>query len=228
MNRIPLSYNEIDSAGLHRILKSYEGRDHHQLIVDFENRIAALAGVPHVAALQSGTAALHLALKVVGVSAGDCVMVPTFTYVATVSPVTYLGAQPVLIDSERVTWNMDPQLLDQGLSNALNAGKKVGAIIVVHNYGLPAQMASILAISKKWNIPVIEDAAESFGSKIDGRWTGTLADIGIFSFNNNKTITSFGGGALISSTKSQAQILTAFHLSANFGSCRNRYMMSHN
>ncbi len=198
MTRTPLSYNEIDADGLSAVLKSYQGRDHQEIVHDFEQRLGTEVGCSNVTAVQSGTAAMHLALRVVGVQPGDFVIAPTFAYVASVSPILYLGAHPVLIDSEELTWNMDPVLLEQGITQICSLGKKVGAIVVVHNYGMPARMDLILPIAKKWGIPLIEDAAESFGSRFRGKWTGTLGDVGVLSFNSNKGVTAFGGGALVS------------------------------
>ncbi len=197
MAKIPMSYNRIDEEGLHKVLQRYRNANHQQLVTDFENEVKLKSGAKQVVALNSGTAALHLALKVLGVGHGDYVIVSTFTYIASVSPIVYCGARPVFIDSEEITWNMDPDLLEQALADFATLGKQVKAIVVVHTYGMPAQMGKILPITRKYNVPVVEDAAESFGATIDGRWTGTLGDIGIYSFNSNKSVTTFGGGALV-------------------------------
>ncbi len=202
--RIPLSYNTIDHEGLHRVLEKYKGENHQTIIRDFEDQVKSLSGSPHAVALNSGTAALHLALKVLGVGKGDKVLVSTFTYVASVSPVLYCGASPVFIDSEEITWNMDPDLLEEALSDLDKKGERVKAIIIVHAYGMTARMDKILPIAKKWGVPVIEDAAEAFGATINGQWAGTLADLGIYSFNNNKSITTFGGGMLLTKNKEHA------------------------
>lgn len=195
--QIPLSYNAIDYDGMYRVLEKYKAQDHQVIIRDFEDKVKSLLGAQHVVALNSGTAALHLALKVLGVGKGDKVLVSTFTYVASVSPILYCGASPVFIDAELETWNMEPELLEQALSELFGEDQPVKAIIVVHAYGMPAQMDKILPIARKWNVPVIEDAAEAFGATINGQWAGSLADMGIYSFNNNKSVTSFGGGALL-------------------------------
>lgn len=202
--QIPLSYNAIDHDGLHRVLEKYKAQNHQLIIRDFEDKVRSLSGAGHVVALSSGTAALHLALKVLGVGMGDKVLVSTFTYVASVSPILYCGASPIFIDSEETTWNVDPQLLEEALTDLDKKGEKAKAIIVVHAYGMPAQLDKILSIAKKWNVPVIEDAAEAFGATIDGKWAGTLADIGVYSFNNNKTVTTFGGGVLFTDNKEWA------------------------
>lgn len=151
-----------------------------------------------VVCLSSGTAAVHLALIECGVSAGDEVMVQSFTFCASSHPVTYLGAIPVFIDSEPFSWNMDPDLLEKAIVDRIEkTGKKPKAIIVVALYGMPYDIERILEISNKYNIPVIEDAAEGLGSRFDGQVLGTFGRLGVLSFNGNKMITTSGGGALI-------------------------------
>jgi len=156
-------------------------------------------------ALSSGTAAIHLALIQLGVGIGDEVLCQSFTFVASANPITYLGAKPVFIDSELDTWNISPIFLEQAIEDRIKVtGKKPKAIISVHLYGMPAKMDEIMAISKKYEIPVLEDAAESLGSEYCGKKCGTLGDLSIISFNGNKVITTSGGGMLLS--KSQKQI----------------------
>jgi dTDP-4-amino-4,6-dideoxygalactose transaminase len=167
-------------------------------VTAFENELANYLNIKHVAALTSGTGAIHLALIILGVKAGDEVISSSFTFSATVNPITYVGATPVLIDSEEDTWNISPELLERAIIDRIAKGKKPKAIIVVHLYGMPAKISEILDISKKYNIPVIEDAAEALGSKYKGKSCGSFGDIGILSFNGNKIITTSGGGALIS------------------------------
>lgn len=151
-----------------------------------------------VVALSSGTSAVHLSLIACGVGAGDEVMVQSFTFCASSNPVKYLGATPVFVDSERDTWNMDPQLLDEAIADRVaKTGCKPKAIIVVYLYGMPAKISELLAVADKWNIPVIEDAAEGFGSSYKGQICGTFGRYGVLSFNGNKMITTSGGGALI-------------------------------
>lgn len=153
---------------------------------------------PYVAALSSGTAAVHLALVALGVKAGDEVMVQSFTFCASSHPVTYVGATPVFVDSERDTWNMDPQLLDIAISERIKVtGKKPKAIVVVHLYGMPAKMDEIMKVAVKYDIPVIEDAAEALGSEYACRRCGTFGEFGVLSFNGNKMITTSGGGAIV-------------------------------
>lgn len=197
MYKVPLSYNPIDTDGLHTVLKQYEGRHHEQLITDFEAASAHHLGKVHTVAVSSGTAALHLALAALNIQPGDYVAVPTFAYVAAVNPIVYLGAIPVWIDAEPTTWNLDPDLL----AKAVKRYRKIKAIIVVHNYGVPAQLKKILALARAHRIPVIEDAAEAWGATCQGKPCGTLGDIGFFSFNSNKTITGYGGGLITTSSK---------------------------
>jgi dTDP-4-amino-4,6-dideoxygalactose transaminase len=155
----------------------------------------------HVAALSSGTAALHLALIILGIKAGDEVICQSMTFSASANPIVYQGATPVFVDSEELTWNMSPEILELAITDRLKLGKKPKAIIVVHLYGMPAQMDRIEQIAHTYNIPLIEDAAEALGSSYKGRALGTFGDISILSFNGNKIITTSGGGALVSSNE---------------------------
>jgi len=186
---------------------------------NFEKVLADYTGVKHVAALSSGTAAIHLALILLGVKPGDEVIASNFTFSATINPIVYLGATPVLVDSEPGTWNMDPGLLEQAIlgrrasasaapslklwsvsdkASADKAEHRVKAIIVVYLYGMPANLDEIMAIANKYEIPVIEDAAEALGSRYKGKPVGSTGKFGVLSFNGNKIITTSGGGALIS------------------------------
>lgn len=151
-----------------------------------------------VVALSSGTAALHLALIACNIVPGDEVLVQSFTFCASSNPIIYLGASPVFIDSEFDTWNLDPELLEIAIIDRIKiTGKKPKAIVIVYLYGMPAKLNEIFKISYKYNIPVIEDAAEGFGSKYSGQACGTFGKYGVLSFNGNKMITTSGGGALI-------------------------------
>lgn len=151
-----------------------------------------------VVALSSGTAAVHLALLACGVGQGDEVIVQSFTFCASSHPVTYLGATPVFVDSEEDTWNMDPVLLEKAIEDRISrTGRKPKAIVPVYLYGMPGKIDGIMAVAAKYDIPVIEDAAEGFGSEFDGRMCGTFGRYGVLSFNGNKMITTSGGGALI-------------------------------
>ena len=156
------------------------------------------ACLPSVVALSSGTAAVHLALLACGVGQGDEVLVQSFTFCASAHPVTYLGAKPVFVDSEPETWNMDPDLLELAIKDRIaKTGKKPKAIVPVALYGMPYDCERIMAIAEKYDIPVIEDAAEGFGSKYRGQMLGTFGRFGVLSFNGNKMITTSGGGALV-------------------------------
>lgn len=153
---------------------------------------------PYVTLCNSGTSALHLALQVLGVSRGDFVLTSTFTFVASVNPIKYLGAIPVLIESETETWNMSPQFLEESILWCLKQGNKPKAIVLVHLYGMPAQLNKICEIASKYDIPLIEDAAESLGSTYKKQHLGTFGMLGLHSFNGNKIITTSAGGALFS------------------------------
>ncbi|MDE5664933.1 MAG: DegT/DnrJ/EryC1/StrS family aminotransferase [Duncaniella sp.] len=151
-----------------------------------------------IAALSAGTAAIHLALVMLGVGKGDEVMCQSFTFAASANPIVYQGAQPVFVDSEAESWNMDPALLDEAIADRVaKTGRKPKAIIAVHLYGMPARIDEICAVGEKWGIPVVEDAAEALGSVYKGHECGTFGNYGILSFNGNKMITTSGGGALI-------------------------------
>ena len=151
-----------------------------------------------VAALSSGTAALHLALIILGVKAGDEVLCQSLTFSASANPILYLGATPVFVDSEPATWNMSPTFLREAIEDRISKGKKPKAIIAVHLYGMPALIDEIVEISQHFQIPLIEDAAEALGSNFKNRPLGTFGDLSILSFNGNKIITTSGGGALVS------------------------------
>ncbi len=157
-----------------------------------------------VVALSSGTAAVHLALLNCGVGSGDEVCVQSFTFCASSHPITYLGATPVFIDSEKDTWNMDPELLEEAIKDRIaKTGKKPKAIVPVALYGMPYKMDRIMEIANKYDIPVVEDAAEGFGSKYKGQVLGTFGKYGVLSFNGNKMITTSGGGALITANEDE-------------------------
>jgi len=165
----------------------------------FERSLASYCGVNHAAVLSSGSAAIHLALILLGVGNEDEVIASSFTFSATVNPIVYLGATPVLVDSEPGTWNMDTGMLEAAIRDRLTKkGKKPKAIIMVHLYGMPAKMDEVMAIADKYEIPVIEDAAEALGSRYNNEPVGSFGKMAVLSFNGNKIITTSGGGALIS------------------------------
>jgi len=194
---------------------------------NFETDLVRYTGCGHVAALSSGTAAIHLAIILLGVGPGDEVIVPSFTFSATVNPVVYQHATPVFVDSEKETWNMDPELLEKAIKDKRQGAKakSIKAIIVVHLYGMPANMDDIMAVAGKYGIPVIEDAAEALGSKYKGKSLGSFGDFGVFSFNGNKIITTSGGGALASDN--EAMINKARFLATQARDKAPHYQHSH-
>lgn len=169
-------------------------------IEHFENELAQILDVPHVLTTNSGTSAIHLALLSLEVGPNDEVICPTFTFCASANPIVYCGATPIFVDSDPESWNMDVGLLESAIKDTIaQRGKKPKVIIVVHLYGMPAEMDRIMEVSRRYEIPVVEDAAEALGSSINGRMVGTFGKVGILSFNGNKIITTSGGGALFSS-----------------------------
>jgi dTDP-4-amino-4,6-dideoxygalactose transaminase len=170
-------------------------------ITVFENNLSKTSKDYYIAALSSGTAAIHLALILLGVKREDEVLCSSFTFSASANPITYLGAYPIFIDSEADTWNMCPDLLEKAIIDRIVKGKQPKAIMLVHLYGMPAKMDEIMHIADKYDIPVIEDAAEALGSTYQKSPLGTFSKFGIYSFNGNKIITTSGGGALICNDK---------------------------
>lgn len=189
------------------------GHDEHALVADalasgwvtplgphvdaFEAELAATCGVGHVAALSSGTAAIHLALHLLGVGPGDDVLVSTLTFIATANPVTYLGARPVFVDSERASWNLDPDLLAHALHHRARHGRPPKALVVVDLFGQCADYDQIVPLCAEHGVAVVEDAAEALGATHRGRPAGSFGTYGVLSFNGNKIITTGGGGALL-------------------------------
>ena len=170
----------------------------------FEKEFAEKTGAKHAVALSSGTAAIQLGLKLLGVGPGDEVLVSTFTFAASANPVVYLGAKPVFIDSNRETWNMDPRLLEDEIKDCARRNRLPKAVVPVDLYGQCVDYAPILDICAKYEIPVLEDAAEALGAKYHDKNAGTFGKIGIFSFNGNKIITSSGGGMLVTDSEQWA------------------------
>ena len=182
--------------------------DLEQFVNKLESNHKYLSGTPElskrVVALSAGTAAVHLALLNCGVGPGDEVCVQSFTFCASSHPITYLGATPVFIDSEKDTWNMDPDLLEEAIKDRIaKTGKKPKAIVPVALYGMPYKIERIMEIANKYDIPVIEDAAEGLGSRWKGQVLGTFGKYGVLSFNGNKMITTSGGGALITANEEE-------------------------
>lgn len=171
-------------------------------VTGFENDIKDFLDCDiHVGALSSGTGAIHLGLKILGVGAGDEVICQSFTFSASANPIAYLGAIPIFIDSESKTWNMSPVLLEKAIKDRIKKHKKPKAIVAVHLYGMPYDVDAIQKVAAKYDIPVLEDSAEALGSKFNGQKCGSFGDIGVLSFNGNKIITTSGGGALIAKKK---------------------------
>jgi dTDP-4-amino-4,6-dideoxygalactose transaminase len=178
----------------------------------FENELKKLTGRKHCLTTNSGTAAIHLALKALGVGPGDYVICQSFCFVAIANPIAYLGAIPVFIDSERDTWNMDPNLLEAALKDLVEDGIRPKAILYAHIYGNPAKVHELKLVADKYEVPLLEDAAEALGSTINGDSVGDHGKISIFSFNGNKIVTSSGGGALLTDDDviaADAQILAS-------------------
>lgn len=163
----------------------------------FEREFAAYVGAEHAVALSSGTAALHLALRDLGIGPGDEVLVSTLTFCASVNPILYEGATPVFVDSERASWNLDPNWVEDAFRQRAAAGKQFAALVPVHLYGQSADLDALAALCERYGVPMIEDAAEALGASYKGRSPGTTGRAGIFSFNGNKIITTSGGGMLV-------------------------------
>ena len=164
----------------------------------FEHDLARYTGSQFSVALASGTAAIHLALIMLGVAAGDEVLCSSFTFSASANPICYLGATPVFVDCESDTWNLDPVMLEHAIQDRILHGSKPKALVLVHLYGMPAKLEEIQAVCDRYEVPLIEDAAEALGSMYRGRALGTFGVMGVLSFNGNKIITTSGGGAMIS------------------------------
>ncbi|HEX7517221.1 MAG TPA: aminotransferase class I/II-fold pyridoxal phosphate-dependent enzyme [Chthoniobacterales bacterium] len=171
----------------------------------FEHELANYVGMPHAAALSSGTAALHLALRLLGIKPGDAVVCSTFTFSASANPILYEGARPLFVDSDPTNWNMDPELLCEALKDCAGRGKLPRAVIVVDLYGQCADYDRILPICAEYGVPVIEDAAEALGATYRGKKAGTFGRCAVFSFNGNKIITTSGGGMLVSNDREMVE-----------------------
>lgn len=171
----------------------------------FESKLSKRLQTHGVVALNSGTSALHMAMVLLGIGPGDDVICQSFTFCASANPIRYLGANPVFVDSEMATWNMCPEILEDAILSRMALGKKPKAIVLVHLFGMPAKMEQVMAVAAKYQIPVLEDAAEALGSTLNDKYCGTFGEIGIFSFNGNKVITTGGGGTLISNDANYLQ-----------------------
>lgn len=200
--KIPLdepNIGELEKEYVLRALESGYVSAVGPLVTEFEERFAAHVGAKYAVATISGTAALHLALRLLGIGPGDEVIVPALTFIATVNPVVYVGATPVVVDVDPLTWNIDPQQVEKAIT------RHTRAIIPVHLYGNPADMRRLREIAWRYNLYIIEDAAEALGATYEGQHVGTFGDIGIFSFNGNKVITTGGGGMLVTNNEEVAE-----------------------
>ena len=176
-------------------------------LTKFEDIIKEYTGAKHAIAVTSGTAGIHLGLKALGVGEGDYVICSSLTFIGTVNPIIYCGAEPIFVDSEEGTWNMDPVLLETAILNSTAVGKKPKAIIPVHIFGVPCNMEAIKKLSDEYDIPILEDAAESLGSTFNKKQTGSFGKIGVYSFNGNKLLSTSGGGMIITDDKEKADYM---------------------
>ena len=189
---------ELEKGCLSKAIDSGYVSTYGPFVPEFEEKFAKYLNAKRAVSVQSGTAAIHMALYELGIGPGDEVIVPVLTFVATVNPVMYVGATPVFVDVDPVTWNIDPKKVEKAITH------KTKAIIPVHLYGVPANMEELMYISEKYGIPIIEDATESLGATFKGKYTGTFGVFGCFSFNGNKIITTGGGGMIVSDDEKAA------------------------
>lgn len=200
--RIPLDWpniGELEKSYVLRALDSGFVSSAGPLIAEFEQKFAACVGAKHAVAMVNGTASLHLALRLLGIGVGDEVIVPALTFIATVNPVVYVGATPVVVDVDPKTWNLDPAAVERAIT------PRTRAIIPVHLYGNPADMSTLREVAQQHGVYLVEDATEALGSTIGGRHVGTFGEMGIFSFNGNKVITTGGGGMLVTNDAALAE-----------------------
>ncbi|MCX7760512.1 MAG: aminotransferase class I/II-fold pyridoxal phosphate-dependent enzyme [Hydrogenothermaceae bacterium] len=172
-----------------------------EFIDKFEGAICEYTGAKYAVGVSSGTSAIHLALRVLGIKAGDVVLASTFTFIGSVAPILYQNAEPVFIDSDYKSWNIDPNLLEDAIKNLIKIGKIPKVLILTHIYGQPADMDAIVSICDRYNIKLIEDAAEALGATYKEKYVGTFGEVGIYSFNGNKIITTSGGGVAVTNNK---------------------------
>ena len=208
MARIYLSPPDIGAAERRYVAEAFEGNWVAPVgpnLEAFEREFAAKVGAPHAVALASGTAALHLALRLSGVGQGDEVICSTLTFVASAAPIAYLNATPVFVDSESVSWNADPDILAEVITRKARTGRAPRALVVAHLYGQAANLNPIIKICEQHGVALIEDAAEALGATYQGKSPGSLGRFGIHSFNGNKIITTSGGGMLVTHDKALAQ-----------------------
>lgn len=206
---IPLSYNYLDKENFEKAYTFF--KNSNNVLDQFESSLNKFTR-SNTVALNTGTSAIHLALQVIGIEEGDEVLCPTFTFVATVNPILYQRAIPIFVDSEDDTWNMSPIHLEEAIEDRINKTSRVPKVVLLtHIYGIPAKIAEIKRLCEKYDIILIEDAAEALGAYISDQAVGTFGELGVYSFNNNKIVTSFGGGVLISNE--QKHLIKAKYLS---------------
>ena len=199
------SFEELDAQLITEFLKENNYDSRVNAFQNFEKGICNYVNSSNGIALSSGTSSLHVALLLLGIKQGDTVLCSTFTFAASAFPIKYVGASPIFIDSEIETWNMCPILLENAIVSEIKKEKKPSLILLVHTYGVPAKMNELLAISKKYGIPILEDAAEALGATFQNKHCGTFGALGVYSFNTNKVITTLGGGILVSENKSMIE-----------------------
>lgn len=200
-HQIPLSFPVFDGNEERytlEVIRSGHLATFGNFINKFETSLAKKIKTHQTVAVNSGTSALHLAMVLLGIKQGDEVICQSFTFCASANPIVYLGAKPIFVDSEKDTWNICPELLEDAILSRIALGKLPKAIVIVHLFGMPAKINEIMEIARKFQIPVLEDSAEAVGSTYEGKSCGTFGKLGVFSFNGNKIITTGGGGALIS------------------------------
>lgn len=201
-NSIKLSipfFNGNEEVYSKKAIQSGQLATNGDFIDSFEEKFSNKLSSHEIVALNSGTSSLHLSMVLLGIGKGDEVICQTFTFCASANPIIYLGATPVFVDSEPETWNISPELLEDAILDRIANGKKPKAIVIVHLFGMPAKIQEIMSIASRYQIPIIEDAAEAVGSTYRGDYCGTFGDVGIYSFNGNKILSAGGGGALVSS-----------------------------
>jgi len=227
MDRLYLSPPHLGRHELNYVLKALEDNwvaPAGPNLAGFEAELGAAVGVPYAVALSSGTAALHLGLLLLGVGAGDEVLCPSFTFVASANAITYCGATPVFVDSEPTTWNLCPARLREAIEDRLRLGRKPKALMLVHLYGMPARLAEILALAAEFGIPVLEDAAEALGAEWEFQPLGGFGRVSVISFNGNKILTTGGGGALLTHERALAE--RALHLATQAKDSASHYQHS--
>lgn len=201
----PPHFKENHQSLLDEVFKSNWITSQGPMLDRFEKEIAIFVKTPYAVALNSATSCIHLGLQVLGVAKGDKVLCTTFTFVASVNPISYIGATPVLVDVEKETWNMCPVLLEKSIIAEIEKGKKPKVLVLVHGYGMPAKINEIVAVAKKYDILILEDAASALGATYQEKHCGTFGDVGVYSFNGNKIITTSGGGMLVTDQKELAE-----------------------